>query len=55
MCVWVMFGSICLLFADDAVFLTSLTFALTLFGPEYHALESMSEPKCTALYKLSTI
>lgn len=31
-----MFGSICLLFADDAVFLTSLEFALEPFGSYIH-------------------
>lgn len=34
----VMFGSICLLFADDAVFLALLEFVLKLFGAEFDAL-----------------
>ncbi len=37
-CILVMSGSICLLFADDAVFLTSLEFALEQFAAEYDAL-----------------
>lgn len=34
----VMFGSICLLFADDAVFLTLVEFVLKQFGAQYDEL-----------------
>lgn len=45
----VMSGSICLLFADDAIFLTSLEFALEQLGTEYDALR-MSVKTTTVHY-----